>query len=128
MEGVNFDWRVILRVVKVNLRDISYGLRKFKMMGANDLSVLQDLNCPILPVREKLPRLIAWKPLDMGFIKLNVDGGSWGNPGRSGGGGILQDYRGKVIRVLLTFMVMRRVLLPSAVLFLMVFVCVIHLV
>lgn len=33
----------------------------------------------------------------MGCMKLNVDGGSCGNLGRSGGGGIIWDDRGKVI-------------------------------
>lgn len=37
MEGVSYDWRAIMRVVKVNLRDISNGLWHFKKMGANDL-------------------------------------------------------------------------------------------
>lgn len=59
--------------------------------------VLQELNSPIIPVRDKLPRLIAWKPPDEGLFKLNVDGRSSGNLGKSSGGGIIQDYRRNVV-------------------------------
>ncbi|XP_041022432.1 uncharacterized protein LOC121263546 [Juglans microcarpa x Juglans regia] len=97
MEGVSYDWRAVMRVVKVNLRDISNRLWHFKKMGANDLLVLQKLNCPIIPVRDKLPRLIAWKPPDERLFKLNVDGRSSGNLGRSGCGGIIHDYQGNVV-------------------------------
>ncbi|KAK4859461.1 hypothetical protein QYF36_005904 [Acer negundo] len=40
------------------------------------------------------PKVIAWSRPGDGCFKLNVDGGSNGNPDPSGGGGILRDARG----------------------------------
>lgn len=37
---------------------------------------------------------IAWKPPDVGFVKLNTDGASLGNPGVAGAGGVIRDASG----------------------------------
>ncbi|KAG6632414.1 hypothetical protein CIPAW_13G157800 [Carya illinoinensis] len=65
------------------------GLQHFRKMEPHDLRVMQDLNCSIVPVRAKVPRMIKWMVRDVGMLKLNVNGGSCGNPGMSGGGGVI---------------------------------------
>jgi hypothetical protein len=39
-------------------------------------------------------RLVSWKPPSGAAVKLNVDGSSLGNPGRSGFGGLIRDTNG----------------------------------
>lgn len=97
MEDSIFNLGVIVWVVKISLRDITSNLRKFQNMGIHDPLVMQELTCPIVPVCAKMPRLIVWTLPEVGRLKLNVDGGSCGNPGLSGGGGIIRDSQGIVI-------------------------------
>lgn len=47
------------------------------------------------PLRSEFTLInIAWNPTKDGWIKLNRDGASKGDPGAGGGGGVLHDYRG----------------------------------
>lgn len=46
-------------------------------------------------IQTKQPRLVQWHTPPEAYIKLNVDGSSLGNPGRSGFGGILRDMNGE---------------------------------
>ncbi|KAL0296081.1 UNVERIFIED_CONTAM: putative ribonuclease H protein [Sesamum radiatum] len=47
---------------------------------------------------QNLCRSNIWKPEHLrGWVKLNTDGASKGNPGVAGAGGIVRDYEGKVI-------------------------------
>ncbi|KAL3500234.1 hypothetical protein ACH5RR_039327 [Cinchona calisaya] len=45
------------------------------------------------------PILVRWSKPQPGFMKFNVDGSSLGNPRHAGGGGILCDHSGKLVRV-----------------------------
>jgi hypothetical protein len=51
----------------------------------------------------RLPQLQVgernWKPPPEGSLKLNFDGASKGNPGRTGTGGVIRDSQGKIIRL-----------------------------
>lgn len=44
--------------------------------------------------KERTPRFIHWTCPAEGWLKLNVDGSSLGNPGPSGAGGLLRDQSG----------------------------------
>lgn len=37
---------------------------------------------------------ISWKPPDKNRFKLNIDGSTFGNPGKAGAGAIIRDYQG----------------------------------
>lgn len=87
----------VIRAVKVNLTAIFSHLQKFKRISFHDSQILSELDCPMVLVHENLPRFISWGPLVEGRLKMNVDGGSCGNPGMSGGGGVFRDYQGKVV-------------------------------
>ncbi|KAF5473311.1 hypothetical protein F2P56_009932 [Juglans regia] len=48
-------------------------------------------------LRKEFISPITWKPPKPGWVKLNVDGCSLGNPGPSGAGGIIRDDKGDLI-------------------------------
>jgi ribonuclease HI len=45
---------------------------------------------------ESIP--VKWVPPALGWVKLNTDGSSLGNPGQAGGGGVIRDHVGHWIR------------------------------
>ncbi|XP_042954714.1 uncharacterized protein LOC122291135 [Carya illinoinensis] len=77
--------------------DITIRLRHFRKMEAHDLRVMQEFNCPIVPVYAKVSRMIKWTVSDVGMLKLNVNGESCGNLGMLGGGGVIWDSQGRVL-------------------------------
>jgi hypothetical protein len=48
----------------------------------------------IFSSRSDFAQIVRWSPPSHGRYKLNCDGSSFGNPGQSGGGGILRDHGG----------------------------------
>ena len=46
--------------------------------------------------RESIP--VKWVPPTLGWVKLNTDGSSLGNPDQAGGGGVIRDHAGHWIR------------------------------
>lgn len=40
---------------------------------------------------------VRWERPDQGWMKINTDGSSLGNPGRAGGGGVIRDWTGRWI-------------------------------
>lgn len=49
-------------------------------------------------LKRMAPRWVLWESPPEGFVKLNVDGSSLGNPGPSGAGGVFRDSGGNVLR------------------------------
>lgn len=43
--------------------------------------------------------LVRWKYPSMGWVRLNTDGASKGNPGRAGAGGVIRGHRGELFEV-----------------------------
>ncbi|XP_071923161.1 uncharacterized protein [Coffea arabica] len=93
-EGVIKDVRSIYRSIFQNLKDAYW-------MKFGELQ--QVTSWPqFLGLVEQRPdvvkfRLVHWQAPRLSMFKLNIDGCSKGNPGLSGGGGILRDGSGKFI-------------------------------
>ncbi|CAA7027274.1 unnamed protein product [Microthlaspi erraticum] len=49
----------------------------------------------VLSLRAKVERRIAWEPPTSGWMKMNTDGASRGNPGLATAGGVLRDENGR---------------------------------
>lgn len=43
----------------------------------------------------KTPRLVQWSSPPSSWKKMNADGSSFGNPGKSGAGGVIRDWLGR---------------------------------
>lgn len=97
MEDLKLDWFDVIWVVKGSLVDIFSQQRKFRKIHVNDQKILKELNCPVAPLINKIPKIVAWKKPIRGVFKLNMDGCSMRNPGEAGGGGVIRDAGGNSI-------------------------------
>lgn len=52
---------------------------------------------PIKPIERRIPNLVYWKKPEVGWIKLDLDGCSRGNPSDAGAGGVLRTHEGKLL-------------------------------
>ena len=73
MEGLNFDWKNVIGMVKGFILESSGMVRKFKRLGPHDASILANLNCPMVALESRTPRYNAWELPENGMVKLNVD-------------------------------------------------------
>lgn len=89
MEGMVFNLDGIIRSIKILIRDLSRKMKEFRSTSPHERVIMETLSCPIIPVASKKLKRITWRPPMRGRVKLNVDGGSCGNPGESGGGGVI---------------------------------------
>ena len=60
-------------------------------------STSEFMYCAGMPSGSKRTRMIQvrWEKPSLGWVKLNTDGSSLGNPGRDSGGGLIRDSNGK---------------------------------
>jgi ribonuclease HI len=58
-----------------------------------------SLNIPVARAPQIQVGVNTWVPPPTGFIKLNFDGASKGNPGLAGAGGVIRDSGGIIIRL-----------------------------
>lgn len=72
-------------------------IKKFEEDRPSDLSILQNFQLSLAPVKERRPTLVSWLLPPSGRFKLNADGASRGNPGTSGGAGVLRDATGNLL-------------------------------
>ena len=80
------------------IKDFVPLLKGLKYKGAVERSILGSLNIEgVEPVSDKSFAVHWCRPM-AGCFKLNVDGASRGNPGHSGGGGIIRNHRGEMIK------------------------------
>ncbi|KAG2411275.1 hypothetical protein I3760_Q015100 [Carya illinoinensis] len=97
IEGVPFSIDAIIRQVKWFLQEACCSVQSFHKINTGDYEIMQRLNLPIIPTRNKQLKYIKWEMPEVGTVKLNVDGGARNNPGEAGGGGIIRDSRGRCI-------------------------------
>ncbi|KAJ0103257.1 hypothetical protein Patl1_03683 [Pistacia atlantica] len=81
-------------LVKVWIRKISSLMVKQWPISARDEVILRALEVPYVDRARVISKLVYWRKPAEGWIKLNVDGCCWGNPGSCGGGGVIRDVRG----------------------------------
>ncbi|KAL4558033.1 hypothetical protein LXL04_036229 [Taraxacum kok-saghyz] len=55
---------------------------------------MDDSHCRLLALQSEIPIVGYWRPPVPGWLKLNTDGSSLGNPGPSSYGGIIRDDGG----------------------------------
>ncbi|KAG6658021.1 hypothetical protein CIPAW_04G130600 [Carya illinoinensis] len=89
MEGVPFQVKAIIRLVKIIMKDVSYNLKNFQVVKENERLVMEELNIPVASIKGKKVTYVKWELPTRGMVKLNVDGGARCNPGEAGGGGII---------------------------------------
>ncbi|XP_035545131.1 receptor-like protein 7 [Juglans regia] len=61
------------------------------------MDILHRLDIPVLFPKPKRVRVVKWHQPPQGWVKLNTDGSSFGNPGTSGVGGVIRDEDGRLL-------------------------------
>ncbi|XP_059064884.1 uncharacterized protein LOC131856937 [Cryptomeria japonica] len=66
-------------------------------MGLQELSLIFSCVRRGRRAMKKVQRVGTWLPPQDDFLKIDIDGSSWGNPGPSGIGGVGRDRLGEVV-------------------------------
>ncbi|KAG2667275.1 hypothetical protein I3760_15G106100 [Carya illinoinensis] len=102
MEGRVESVEEMWRKVKFWIAKISEKARGHQALSCQDERLLFDLNITRRPIYRKRMTPVYWRRPKQGWIKLNTDGSSRGNPGRASAGGVLRDENGKLIKAFST--------------------------
>ncbi|XP_043725773.1 uncharacterized protein LOC122672350 [Telopea speciosissima] len=71
-------------------KDVSISFKR-QVSNSQDLICARTVHIPLIPKPAQVIREVWWCRPPLGWVKLNSDGCSLGNPGRVGAGGILHD-------------------------------------
>ena len=85
---------VKLKIWVKDLCSLLYGKSCYNNYEKNFMSAL---GIKYLTSKSLTCLVICWSPPAMPYAKLNVDGASKGNPGHSGGGGVIRSSTGKIL-------------------------------
>ncbi|XP_041021291.1 uncharacterized protein K02A2.6-like [Juglans microcarpa x Juglans regia] len=88
VSSVESVWHVII----FWLRRIMHLIMQVSKISNQDVAILNKLEIPILAPKPKQVRVERWSRPQDGWVKLNTDGSSLGNPGLAGAGGVLHDH------------------------------------
>lgn len=72
-------------------------LKRATHLSRHDEQILKSLSLLIKPRKKSHMQSVKWNPPASGWLKLNVDGTSLGNPGLSGARGAIRDSRDELI-------------------------------
>lgn len=97
MEGKHENLEVVWSSVKFWARNVAKKIEKVKKLSKGDMEVLKRMDVKIVEKYRRRPRIVRLSMPSPGRFKLNVNGSSIGNPGKSGGGGVLRDDIGKLV-------------------------------
>ncbi|XP_041025254.1 ribonuclease H-like [Juglans microcarpa x Juglans regia] len=92
MEGLMKSVQQVWCSIKYWVSWIALKLKDVNVLTRRDESILQCFNLP-LTLRKEIAISVKWKHRKPGWVKLNVDGCSLGNPGPSGAGGIIRNHK-----------------------------------
>ncbi|XP_035542880.1 uncharacterized protein LOC118345390 [Juglans regia] len=93
MESVQQIWCSI----KYWVSRIALKLKDVNLLTLCDEGVLQGFNMPLNVMRKEFIFPVKWKLPKQGWVKLNIDGCSFGNPGPLGVGCIIRDDKGDLL-------------------------------
>ncbi|XP_041007958.1 uncharacterized protein LOC121252418 [Juglans microcarpa x Juglans regia] len=86
----------IWHVIKFWLRKIMQLSMKVSKISSQDVAILNRLDISILVPKPKKVRVVRWSRPQHGWVKLNTDGSSLGNPGQAGAWGVISANCGKL--------------------------------
>ncbi|CAK9183935.1 unnamed protein product, partial [Ilex paraguariensis] len=88
-EDISLSAHAVFLDICSSLRLRAYGTRPEAKEGMMGMDLLRALKVEMRQELEPKNIWINWSPPPSGFLKLNVDGASKGNPGRAGAGAVL---------------------------------------
>ncbi|XP_059310637.1 uncharacterized protein LOC132061989 [Lycium ferocissimum] len=94
-EGKMSNTKLIYQVMHTLISFMKVSKRNFKYAPYNWNSVVESLNRYSQPIKATT---VVWRLPDKGWIKVNTDGASRGNPGRSSWGFCVRNERGDILR------------------------------
>jgi len=97
MEGVMESVQQVWCSIKYWVSWIAVKLNNVNLLNRRDEGILKCFNMPLNVMRKEIVIPVRWKQPKQGWVKLNVDGCSLGNPGPSGAGGIIRDEKGNLV-------------------------------
>ncbi|XP_042954647.1 uncharacterized protein LOC122291062 [Carya illinoinensis] len=97
MEGLMESVQQVWYSIKYWVSWIALKIKDVNFLTKQDEGVLHCFNMPINMMRHEIVIPVKWKSPKQGWVKLNVDGCSLGNPGPSGAGGIIRDDKGNML-------------------------------
>ncbi|KAF5454630.1 hypothetical protein F2P56_024280 [Juglans regia] len=96
VEGISESINHVWMQLKYWSAGIGDKLKSTKQQSVRDIKILKDLQVHVRGPKQRSPCLVHWSQLIARRMKLNVDGGSRGNPGPAGVEGVLRDLDGNV--------------------------------
>ncbi|XP_042964784.1 uncharacterized protein LOC122299013 [Carya illinoinensis] len=98
MEGSGESVEQVWRSIRFWITKIGEKLKAGKKLKRRDEVILKELNVPPKMVTKRTPQVVKWFRPYQGRYKLNTDGSSRGNPGQAGGGGVIRNSSGNLVR------------------------------